>query len=107
GLTIEFLALSDAFSAIYRKPARWSYVDPESTLFDHFYESSLTVSPESTVMAAGVPTAFAVRVEGYGQGAWASRGPQPIRLSYHLSRITPDGPGMVGVGNDRQPTGQY
>jgi hypothetical protein len=60
------------------------HVDPESTLFDRFSESSLTDSPDRTVMADGVPTGFTVHVEGYGRGAWASRGPQPIRLSYHL-----------------------
>jgi len=107
GLTIELFALSDAFTAIYRKPARWSYVDPESTLFDHYYESSLTVSPDRTVMAAGVPTAFTVHVEGYGQGAWASRGPQPIRVSYHLSRIAADGPVMVAFDNDRTLLGDF
>jgi SAM-dependent methyltransferase len=103
GLALDVFSLSDSFNAVYRK--RDSHVDraeaAEDDVMNGFYESTLLASPPEARLSRGTPFAFAVTVESRGRAAWASRGPMPVRLSYHVSRVTQAGPVMLRWDNER------
>lgn len=115
GMTLELFSLSDSFNAIYRKQgaegagraegalSAESATSAESTgdIFEGFYDAVVYVSPTMARMTAGRPFEFTVSIESRGRGAWASRGPIPLRLSYHVSRVTPVGTVMVSWDNPR------
>jgi len=42
-----------------------------------------------------------VTVASKGRAAWASRGPLPVRLSYHVSRVTAAGTEVAAFDNER------
>jgi SAM-dependent methyltransferase/uncharacterized protein YbaR (Trm112 family) len=97
GLALEVYALSDSFNAIYRAATNAS----AAALLTTFYDSAVRVSPTSATAGAGESVNFAVTVESRGRAAWASRGPAPIRLSYHVSRVDPTGTQLVVFDNPR------
>lgn len=99
GLALEVYSLSDSLNAIYRK-------DPAcarrmANVPDDFYAATLRVSPDAGTASAGAPVHFTVTVESQGHAAWASRGPEPVRLSYHVSRVTPNSRERVTFDNAR------
>jgi SAM-dependent methyltransferase len=103
GLDLVVFSLSDSFNAVYRKPEAG---DNRSTavaadVMAGFYASALEASPAIAHLHPGTPFPFVVRVESRGRAAWASRGPMPLRVSYHVSRVTPAGPVMRRWDNER------
>src|SRR5688500_5837861 len=98
GLTLEAYSLSDSFNAVYRKAT--AVARPSEVVAD-YYESMLSVVPAVADLPAGAAREFAVTVASRGRAAWASRGPTPVRLSYHLSRVTAAGRQMVAFDNER------
>ena len=100
GLHLAAIALSDSFNAVYVRTQGPGPRDQADPLAD-FYDAALQASPASVTVAAGEVIRFQVTVESRGRAAWASRGPVPVRLSYHLSRITPEGRVMVAFDNER------
>ena len=102
GLHLEVYSLSDSFNAIFRRPqTSGPGLQGSGPTLEDFYASSLQVSPTSTSVDAGSTVDFRVTVESLGRAAWASRGPVPVRLSYHMSRVTSEGPVMIAFDNDR------
>jgi SAM-dependent methyltransferase len=98
GLTLECYSLSDSFNAVYRKQPGVDSLGVEEL---DFYAAELTVDATDARMRAGETFEFSVTVASRGRAAWASRGPLPIRLSYHISRVTPSGREMVAFDNER------
>jgi SAM-dependent methyltransferase/uncharacterized protein YbaR (Trm112 family) len=99
GLQLEVFGLSDSFNAIYRK--RDASPSDTANPRDTYYEAALHADPLTASTRAGEWVDFNVTVESRGRAAWASRGPLPVRLSYHISRVTPDGPVMYSFDNHR------
>lgn len=88
GLTLQVYGLSDSFNALFVKPGAtpvesFEFADGHAAAF---YGAALEVSPASATVARGQAARFTVSVRNTGRAAWASRGPAPVRLSYHLSR---------------------
>lgn len=100
GLELVVFSLTDSFNAMYCRP-QVSGRRAQDAVLDGFYASALHVTPTSGDVAAGAVVTFQVTVESLGRAAWASRGPEPIRLGYHLLRLTPEGPAMVAFDNPR------
>jgi SAM-dependent methyltransferase len=98
GLTLEAYSLSDSFNAVYRKT---STGDAAPGVLADYYDAMLSVTPESVAMRVGEAREFAVTVASRGRAAWASRGPTPVRLSYHVSRVTEAGREMTAFDNER------
>jgi SAM-dependent methyltransferase len=104
GLTLEVFSLSDSFNAIYRAGdgAQTSGAPAERLdVMADYYEATLTVTPGTAKVRPGETRSLEVTVESRGRAAWASRGPTPIRLSYHLTRVTADGAEMIAFDTDR------
>jgi SAM-dependent methyltransferase len=112
GLALGAFALSDSFSALYQKPSGDSrspggafgakgkiITDPWSDI----YKARLSVSPTTAVIPIGRAAEFAVTVTNETKAGWASRGPTPIRLSYHVQQRTAGGLVLVSFDNDRTP----
>jgi SAM-dependent methyltransferase len=102
GLELDMFSVSDSFNAVYVKPA--SGVASRASgdgRFERFYHAELDVSPPDVSVPSGVGAGFVVTITRRGPEAWTSRGPQPICLSYHVSRETPQGIVMVSFDNDR------
>jgi SAM-dependent methyltransferase len=98
GLTLERYWFTDSFNAIYRKSSAVG-VDAGPEL--DFYAADLTIDEVPVTMRAGEPIEFAVTVASRGRAAWASRGPIPLRLSYHLWRRGPSTRETVAFDNER------
>ncbi len=97
-LSLEAYSLSDSFNAVYRKtPA----VDRTPDVLTDYYGAMLSVTPAATRLQPGTIGRFAVTVKSRGRAAWASRGPTPVRLSYHVSRLTEAGSEVVAFDNAR------
>lgn len=98
GLTLERYSLSDSFNAIFRKRADGDAPGVEET---DFYAAEVTCEPSHVRLRGGETFEFTVRVASTGRAAWASRGPLPVRLSYHVSRVTAAGTEVVAFDNER------
>lgn len=95
GLSIVRCALSDSFNAIYRKPLggespRALHIGADG-LIDGYYAAQLTGVVVTPSVAANTEAEFRITVSNSGPAAWASRGPHPTRLSYHVSRVEDEG----------------
>jgi SAM-dependent methyltransferase len=98
GLTLDRYSLSDSFNAVYRKrPHAEGWAGEASD----YYAAELTLDAVPARLRAGETFDFAVTVASRGRAAWASRGPLPVRLSYHVSRLTSSGREMVAFDNER------
>lgn len=100
GLTLATYSLSDSFNAIYRR-GTFPADSPRSDVLADYYAATLTVDRPGALMRCGSSQDFAVTVQSRGRAAWASRGPYPVRLSFHTSRVTSRGIEMVVFDNDR------
>jgi SAM-dependent methyltransferase len=98
GLTLERYWLSDSFNAVYRKaPATQATAAPDAD----FYAAELSLHAPPATMRAGETYEFSVTVASQGRAAWASRGPIPLRLSYHVWRLTDAGRERAAFDNER------
>jgi SAM-dependent methyltransferase len=97
GLTLERYFLSDSFNAVFRRSSDGrDAAAPESD----FYSAELTLDAPPTRMRAGETYEFAVTVASRGRAGWVSRG-IPLRLSYHVWRLTPSGREIAAFDNER------
>jgi len=100
GLTLDRFAITSSLNAIYRKTDAAPLTrDP----FDSFYDALLHISPPTAVVQRGIAQQFQVTIENRGRAAWATRGPTPVRLSYHVSQLTAQGLVTTAFDNDRTP----
>ena len=98
GLTLERYWFTDSFNAIYRKGSAVQVADgPEAD----FYAADLALDASPVTMRAGETSEIAITVASRGRAAWASRGPIPLRLGYHLWRRGPSGRDAVAFDNER------
>ena len=107
GLVLDAYSLSDSFNAVWVKPLRavdssyHSPIQPSGLLEQSFYRAELDVDPRSASAVEGQKVTFRVEVTNRGRGAWASRGPSPIRLSYHVTGQTRSGERVEQFDNAR------
>lgn len=107
GLSLIAFATSDAFSAIYRKLDN-AEIDRREPLrmdadgcFVHYYQALLDAEPSAVYVTPGQAQVFKVRVTNNSAAAWATRGPHPVAISYHIEQLDGDGPRMVAFDNPR------
>ena len=98
GMTLERYWFSDSFNAIYRKRSgEQDMVGPESD----FYAVVLSLNAPPTQMRAGESYEFSVTVASGGRASWSSRGPIPLRLGYHVWRLTNSRREAAAFDNER------
>jgi SAM-dependent methyltransferase len=98
GLALERYWFTDSFNAMYRKGSHGANTEaPESD----FYAAELSVNTPPALMRAGETYEFSVAVASRGRAAWASRGPMPLGLSYHVWRLTGSRREPVAFDNER------
>jgi 2-polyprenyl-3-methyl-5-hydroxy-6-metoxy-1,4-benzoquinol methylase len=96
GLSLQSWGLTISFNAIYRKGGS------SRALEDDAYRAELSVEPRTPHAAVGAPAAFTVEVANHGARVWSSAAPRPVRLSFHVRRMTGDGvTEMVAFDNPR------
>jgi 2-polyprenyl-3-methyl-5-hydroxy-6-metoxy-1,4-benzoquinol methylase len=104
GLSLIAYAVSDAFCGIYRKAARTGAPAlgriQDGGLLQGYYDSRLTVAP-ALARASGSRAVFDVTVRNESRAAWASRGPWPVRLAYHLLKRENGSERMVAFDSPR------
>jgi SAM-dependent methyltransferase len=107
GLSLIAFATSDAFSAVYRKldAAGAGRHDPLRTdadgCFVHYYQAVLDAEPSVVHVTRGQSRTFQVRVRNESLAAWATRGPHPVAIGYHVERLDGDGSRMIAFDNPR------
>ena len=69
--------------------------------FVHYYQALLDAEPSAVYVAPGQAQVFQVRVTNHSAAAWASRGPHPVAIGFHVERLDVDGPRMVAFDNPR------
>ena len=107
GLTLKTFAMSDAFCAVYEKPARnlaesldVLSTDPDGCIVE-YYRGKLESTPTDLRFVMGETPVFQVKVTNHSRAAWASRGPKPVNLGYHVERLDGDGFKMVAFDGPR------
>ena len=105
GFALEAYSLTDSFNAVWVKhagnPLVQTAVQPSGLFEDAFYRAEIEVVPRGARAIGGQPATFAVTVNNRGRAGWASRGPYPIRLSYHLTGRTAAGERVERFDNAR------
>lgn len=108
GQSLVTFALSDSFNAVYRKSPASNHGNEEQLRTDadgclvHYYQSVIEVSPTRISLAKGDTARFLVSVRNAGDAAaWATRGPLPVALGYHLSKLDGEVARMVAFDNER------
>ncbi|MCA1583624.1 MAG: methyltransferase domain-containing protein [Acidobacteria bacterium] len=106
GLRLVTFALSDSLSAIYRKepddraPSDVLRLDSDGC-FVHFYRAVLDVMPAGCRTTVREPVRVQVAVHNASAAAWASRGPWPVTLGYHVSRVSDGARESIAFDNPR------
>ena len=95
GLSLVTCALTDSYNGIYRKQP--GSRDPFADAY-HARVECITTHRSARV---GTPAGFHVVVSNDGSTAWASRGPKPTRIGYHLYRIVHGRETLVAFDNPR------
>lgn len=95
GLRLKTFSISDSFNAIYQKPAS-GLLEPGLAVtsdggVEGYYAARLSGQLLTPAVRANEPVTFRIAITNQGPAGWASRGPWPIRLSYHLRQVDPDG----------------
>ncbi len=107
GLQLLVYSLSDSFNAIFRRRAGEATSLPvDAPRLPHdpdsgFYASEIRVHPTSATVARHTVFPFTVTITNRGDAAWASRGPHPIALSYHVTSRDNDGTETIQFDNPR------
>jgi SAM-dependent methyltransferase len=107
GLELDAYSLSDSFNAVWIKSPQAVGSTRRgpiltSGLFEHdFYRAEIEVEPRLARTITNRPATFDVSVSNRGRAGWTSRGPLPIRLSYHLTGQTKDGSRIERFDNER------
>lgn len=95
GLSLQSWGLTIAFNAVYRKGG------PPRGLRDEVYRAGMTVTPRTVRAACGTPARVRVEVANHGTHVWSSASPKPVRLSYHVRRVSAGGSELVAFDNPR------
>ena len=95
GLSLEVWGLTMSFNGVYRKGG------PVRGFWDDAYLAKLSVEQRSVRASCGSPARFAVAVANHGTTIWSSAPPRPVRLGFHVRRMTNDGVEMVAFDNPR------
>jgi SAM-dependent methyltransferase len=95
GLSLQSWGLTVSFNALYRKggPARGFWEDA--------YRAELNVESPRVRASCGSPARFTVDVSNHGTSIWSSAPPRPVRLGFHVRRVTSTGDEMVAFDNPR------
>lgn len=95
GLSLQAWGLTLSFNAVYRKGG------PSRGFWDDAYRAELRVDAPVARTARGVPARITVEVANRGTTFWSSAPPRPVRLSYHVRRITDGAAELVAFDNPR------
>ena len=95
GLSLEAWGITVSFNGVYRKGGR------ARGFWDDAYLVELSVEPRSVHASCGSPARFRVEVANHGVRIWNGAPPKPVRLSYHVRRITHGAAEMVAFDNPR------
>ncbi len=95
GLSLEAWGITLSFNGVYRKGG------PSRGFWDDAYRAELSAEPRRVRVLRGTPTRFTVHVANRGAAIWSSAPPRPIRLGFHVRRVTVDGLAMVSFDNPR------
>jgi len=112
GLSLVTFALSDSFNAVYRKTARAPSerdllaTDADGCLVNH-YQAAIEVAPMTMSLRYPATATFVVRVTNNSAAGWATRGPCPVALGYHLSRVEGDSAHLIAFDNQRTPIRRF
>lgn len=96
GFSLEAWGLTVSFNAVYRKGG------PSRGFWDDAYRAELSIDSQGSARTTrGTPARFTVAVANHGTTFWSSAQPRPVRLSYHVRRITDGEAAMVAFDNPR------
>lgn len=107
GFKLDAYSLSDSLNAVWVKSShaldstRRGPILPSGLLENEFYRAEIEVEPGFARTVPNRPVTFKVTVTNHSRAGWSSRGPLPIRLSYHLTGQTDDGRRIERFDNER------